>query len=60
MSRTGSYRIRHTGVMDPYFFAGAGSEPFSSDPGFGSERVRKKTQLFYLRLKSQNLNKVPV
>ena len=76
--------IRHTGVVDPYFFAGAGSELFSSDPGSGSERGpvwnqiksrisypypnlkvsnlpnSKKTQLFYLRLKSENLNKVPV
>ena len=74
-------RIRHTDVADPYFFAGAGSELFSSDPSSGSERGPvqnqiksrilylypnlkvsnppdgKKTQLFYLRLRSVNLKK---
>ena len=69
----------YTDSTDPYFFAGAGSKLFSSDPGSGSERGPvqnqiksrilypypnlkvsnppdgKKTQLFYLRLRSENL-----
>ena len=77
-------RIRHTGVADPYVFAGAGFKLFSSDSGSGSKKgpVRNqiksrilypypnfkvsnlpdsnKTPLFYLRLRSENLNKVPV
>ena len=38
-------RIRHTGVEDPYFFVGSGSELFSSASGSGSERGPVQNQI---------------